>query len=511
MKVSEDLFKLIKSLSKNEKGYFKKVSTFHTIGEQNKYLALFNAIDKQKKYDENAIKKKFAGERFIKQLNVAKLYLYNSILKSTEQYVNSKGTQIRSYINQIEFLMDRGLYEQSNKLLHKAKQLAIKYEKNYELGLIEELEKRCLRFTGYAGKSEREILTLFGDTFQLIDKIKKTEQLHRLFVKMELNYKKGFPRTLNDWQPYEEIMNNPSMMEGEHIESYQASFYFYYIKANYYSVKKDAEKANYFTQERLKYLENRPHLINENVLSYGTALRNVGMTLVLMKRYSEVPPMVKKLKAITHKSEAVKKYICSFSMLVEMSLYTESGEFHKGKLLADQFIQNKTIAQGSNKDEIYLIYLSFTVYFGLGDYPKVIKCLNIILTNPNIDVRSGIYSFSKIFALIVYYEMQDEDAMAYAVKSTYRYLYEAKRLFMFESAILKFVKNKSKEMKDFENRVTAFKELRQEIEEIGKNEVEQRILKYFDFITWLDSKIENRPFAEMVREKASKVLSLPSS
>ena len=66
------LFELIHSLSKNEKRYFKLFAGFQ-MGEK-KYLLLFDAIAEQKEYDEQKIITKFKGERFLKQLPVAKNY-----------------------------------------------------------------------------------------------------------------------------------------------------------------------------------------------------------------------------------------------------------------------------------------------------------------------------------------------------------------------------------------------------------------------------------------------------
>ena len=43
----EDLFQLIKSLNRSEKGYFKKFVSTHAKGEAI-YLRLFDAIEKQK-------------------------------------------------------------------------------------------------------------------------------------------------------------------------------------------------------------------------------------------------------------------------------------------------------------------------------------------------------------------------------------------------------------------------------------------------------------------------------
>ncbi|MDQ3021512.1 MAG: hypothetical protein M3R36_13225 [Bacteroidota bacterium] len=83
MKVTDDLFQLIKSLTQSEKRFFKVYASLHHIkGDENKYFKLFNAIDKQKIYDEELIRKQFGNEKFLKQLFVVKNYLYHTILKS---------------------------------------------------------------------------------------------------------------------------------------------------------------------------------------------------------------------------------------------------------------------------------------------------------------------------------------------------------------------------------------------------------------------------------------------
>ena len=86
MKVSDDLFQLIKSMSKSEKGYFKKFASKHTIGEKNIYVKLFDAMDRIDEYNELLIKKKFAGEKFADKLYSTKNYLFNLILKALSSY-----------------------------------------------------------------------------------------------------------------------------------------------------------------------------------------------------------------------------------------------------------------------------------------------------------------------------------------------------------------------------------------------------------------------------------------
>lgn len=69
---SDDLFQLIRSLSKSEKRHFKlSVSPY---GGEKKYLLLFDAIDAQKDYDETELRERFRDEKFIRQFNVAKRF-----------------------------------------------------------------------------------------------------------------------------------------------------------------------------------------------------------------------------------------------------------------------------------------------------------------------------------------------------------------------------------------------------------------------------------------------------
>lgn len=85
-KASASLHRLIKSLTKPEKRYFKVFSSRHVIGDQNNYLVLFDAIDRQSEYDEAKLLKKFKNEPFVKRFSIAKSRLYNAILKSLDAY-----------------------------------------------------------------------------------------------------------------------------------------------------------------------------------------------------------------------------------------------------------------------------------------------------------------------------------------------------------------------------------------------------------------------------------------
>ena len=124
MKPSTELHDLIKSLTKSEKRFFKLHSSLQA-GDKN-YLRIFDSIDKQKVYDEEAIKKQFANERFIKHLPSEKNHLYKLILKALRSYhaESSISGTLKQEIKNIEILYQKALYVECNKLLHRAKRIA---------------------------------------------------------------------------------------------------------------------------------------------------------------------------------------------------------------------------------------------------------------------------------------------------------------------------------------------------------------------------------------------------
>lgn len=120
MKPSNELFDLIKSLTKSEKRFFKLHSALQS-GEKN-YLRIFDAIDKQKAYDEDAIKQQFARETFIRHFPSEKNHLYKLILKALRAYhaESSIGGLLKQHINNIEILFGKALYTEAGKILQRA-------------------------------------------------------------------------------------------------------------------------------------------------------------------------------------------------------------------------------------------------------------------------------------------------------------------------------------------------------------------------------------------------------
>jgi hypothetical protein len=48
--------------------------------------------------------------------------------------------------------------------------------------------------------------------------------------------------------------------------------------------------------------------------------------------------------------------------------------------------------------------------------------------------------------------------------------------------------------------------LKEDFESLSQIPSEKTMLQYFDFIAWLESKIDNKPFAELIRQRAKETV-----
>ena len=131
MKPSNELYKLIKSLTKSEKRFFKLSSALQS-GEKN-YLKIFDFIEKQGAYKEEDLKEFFQNETFVKHLPSEKNHLYRLILKSLRVYYSEQSASsiLKQELKNVEILYNKALYKECEKFVQRAKSLAVEHEEFY--------------------------------------------------------------------------------------------------------------------------------------------------------------------------------------------------------------------------------------------------------------------------------------------------------------------------------------------------------------------------------------------
>ena len=135
------LFDLVKAMSKPEKRQFKLYTSRLKSSQEAKYLELFEALDTARNYQEKNILKKTSITKA--QLPNVKSNLYSRLLESLSLSPQLKTTpiKIREQLNYATILYNKGLYQQSLKILDKAKRMAFELDEKMVGYEIVEFEK----------------------------------------------------------------------------------------------------------------------------------------------------------------------------------------------------------------------------------------------------------------------------------------------------------------------------------------------------------------------------------
>jgi hypothetical protein len=514
------LFELIKSMTMSEKRYFKLSASLHK-GETNN-MKLFDAIEEQSVYSEATLIEKLKGESFVKDLPVAKNALYNHILKILRDYNSSDSDrqQMRNLLTEAEIVKQKGLFDHYEALLIKAKKIAYKFEKFQVVAEIICLQKGLLFSRDPKKKQENSLEELIGEENIILSRYGKEVKFRNILCRIQDNYySNNIPRSEEEIQSFKALAGDDlefiiHMKTGEEDEqlSYTAKYECFSSKMLYYYAMGDEEQAYQSTLQLIAMMDRHANHPNLQIGSYILTYSNLGTFCMRLKKFDECHAAISKIRNMQVTSADLKGMIFKLSYEKELKMYVNSGHFQKGMDLIPEVEKGLKIHEKTITD-IYLfsIWASYSeLYFGNGNYTQAAQWLNKMLNHPGFkNSKIDFQCYARILSVVVQYEMGKQDLLEYSIRSTYRFLLMRKKLYKTEFAFLNFFKKKAPRLNSKKLQVEAFVELKAELEGIMKDPFEQQALDLFDFITWLESKITGRPFAEIVIEKSSRV-STPS-
>jgi hypothetical protein len=508
------LHQLIKSLSATEKGYIKKQSGVHVIGEQNKYIKLFDAIDKQKEYNEKDILKKFKDDPILNNFAVAKNYLFRFILKSLESYHSNVKSELRSSMNQVEILYNKNLPAIAKKMLLKAKSTAQEYELYEFMEEIIDWEIILLVEEATPENYLEMVNKYFNELYDSIEKKKTIIGYKHLYQKLRAKgLYTGFARNDEDVMAFQDIAAEAEKNEDTLLNTFNAKYYRNLMQANFLFMVNEQVQANGILQETVQLLDQNPHMVTIKPFTYLGILRNKAVNELSLLRYPDLFRTLGKMEEFIKKYGHLNRNYEVMTENLKLFVYIPTGQFDKALTIAekvDSLYKTLPVTKTLQKEKQLLHYAFAYIYIGLGDYRQANQHINILLNQSDFDLRSDLFCFAHILSLIVHYEMGNTELLEYRIRSTYRLLLRRNKLYNFERLILSFLKSAQRKPKHSPALLRDFHTLKTEIEEIVTNKVEQNALSLFDLISWLESKIENKSFMEIKQKKFESLMAFES-
>jgi hypothetical protein len=424
------LFLLIKAMNKSEKRYF-KLFCLNTKGGQN-YLRLFDAIVKQKKADNAALRAAFAGEPFARQLHVTKNYLYQLLLKSLRNYHADRSSyaQAHNLLHNIAVLFEKELYALCRKELIKLRKVAEAYE--YLPVLLE-----CCNW-------ERRLLLAEGKGIGPPLKALLAEEVRILSKAEELNGYWQLTISVFDYmQDDQERFLEQELIRQPGAQTLQASLYRAHVLYTYYTINSQAEKGIAVLDELIELLEAHPHRLQEDPAAYFTALNNrisayifLGQPDRAQQLVDDLYQRISKLKVDQDHKQTIRFRVRLFNMQLE--LRRDRQDWAAGMALMDS-IQQFLTEKGSLIPDQYLVqfwYQFAYIYLMGGELSEALKwCMHLMHNSPKAD-RIDLQAYARLMLLLIHFEMDNIIVLKYSIEACRRFLRKHNRQQDFERQLL---------------------------------------------------------------------------
>ncbi|MAP01323.1 MAG: hypothetical protein CMD01_00700 [Flavobacteriales bacterium] len=507
MKPSTELFNLIQSLSKSEKRFFKLSSSLQD-GEKN-YLKLFDAIEKQKEYDEQEIKELFKNEKFINHLPSEKNHLYKLILKSLRGYHsdNSISSILKQELKNIEILYKKALYKEGFKILKRSKKTAVNHEKFYYLFELISWEKLLIEEAYEQGEFNEDLDQLINEEITVIEKLRNLAEYHIIYSKINYIFRSGgFTRSDKERLQVDEIANNHLIKGKNTALSSRAASICYYIQGFCNATKRDFNTALSKFQRTKDILDNNPLIKNDLPWRYVRTIGNIINCHIEANNLVQAQELLNNLNDLKNqksfKSLDIKVKIFTIYNNAQLVIYEKQGDFQKGlKRINEMEIGISNFQYKLNKEQTIQFYYRISyLYFGAGLYKDALKWVNKILNDNEQILRQDIYSFAKLFNLILHYELNNYDLLDYIIKSTSRYLKKTEKNYQSEQVLIKYLKQLTRTNNESDKKAI-YMQAKEEFELLFSLKKEKIILQFIDVISWLTSKIENCSFETAVKSR----------
>ncbi|MFT5248098.1 MAG: tetratricopeptide (TPR) repeat protein, partial [Gammaproteobacteria bacterium] len=253
-------------------------------------------------------------------------------------------------------------------------------------------------------------------------------------------------------------------------------------------------------------LDSKPLVRDDLPKRYILTLSNLLRIQIDTGRINEALEMIQMMRKVSKKtafsSEDIALRVFKSTYLAEMRIYEKKGEYEKAISNIDIVVNGLDINEGRMNKEQELLFLNTisTVYFGAGRYKESLQWLNRVLNDNEPNLRQDLYSYARLFNLVVHFELGNYDLLEYIIKSTTRYLSKRERDHDLEVVILNYMKRlvRGTQNSDLHEIFVEFKE---ELSAQLSRQNDEIILDHFNFIIWIDSKLKGIPFDQATKEQ----------
>ena len=266
----DTLFLLIKSLSKAEKRYFHLYSNIQ--GGKKIYLSLFDLYENNESLE--AIQEIFYEKHPQGSLEMASKHLYKIIMECLLKLRESRDMQTAIYnaISRADVLFERELWESAFYELKKAKRLAVDFENDILLLLIQRTELKYLSIMEFEGVNERKLIAKqmkLQETMKHLRNINQHIQLYDI-MKYRIIYHENIRSERQKEMMNDLVLSELHLVANNTYKGFEPQKIHLLFQATYYLHAGNYKSAIRYYKELITLFDENKHLLLNPPVYYFT-------------------------------------------------------------------------------------------------------------------------------------------------------------------------------------------------------------------------------------------------
>lgn len=477
---STELHQIIHSLTAQEKKYFKQYSAQYADGKETGYILLFDAIAEQAEYDEEALKRKFAKEDFVKQLSVAKNYLTEKILDAlVNMYADSmENLQMERMIGRYEILLRKKLIDPAITFYEKAEKRAIE---NGNLTFLPHItrQKNILLFRSNKNYSQQEALKNSADMIRHAEVLLNFLQYEDLQLRFNLIITNPKFQTDEKLQrELDEIASHPLFEDAGRALSEKAWNYYSKVKLRYLHIKGRHNEAYAFSKSAVKYLQKNTKDSLEWHHNYYYQLLDLFQICSDTQRFDECKELLTELQKIASSKSPLQQNAAESFFNFNLKLAVDAGTTQQG---IDFWIAEQTYwSKFSERMEISVrncsLFYLLRLYFRAKMWKEAIEIYHEYIAQKTFN---AFIPQVRIYWLMIQYEIRNVELLPNQVRNIKAWFKKENMQSELEKLVLRFFE-KIPNARDKNETAQAFKKLETQLHKYSS----ESLLLETDLLDW---------------------------
>lgn|GEM_PF-4130388 len=438
------LHELVSNMSMAERSYFKRYAAKLGDGGAANYIQLFDAIAAQQQYNEALIRKKFAGQKFTKQLSVAKTYLYNTVIKALRNFYEEADVQsmLKNMLLELSILVDKGIYGQARKVIAKGLKLSTQFEMFNDKSEFLTVELYLLMNNYQQGLKGMGVDMVMEEHRKLNLQIQNLAGYEYLYQKQHRLNKAVYQlRDKKDLQEYDAIFSDPLLASPSYALSKRALYNFHFIRALHFSVTDSRNNFLLETKKLVAVCLSAPHFKEYDLRSTMNALNLLLEAAYFNGEWTVMHKALHQLKGLKVRSERDKiAQFIYYSRFALIYFDQQHNTKEKLKLISDArvaFIHYETKIPYHVRVSTMVTYCS--ALLEMGAYNDALDWVELYRQGKKDDVaRFDSQAMLLMMQLIAHYELGNHLLVKNIVPNIARFIKKAGQQSVFEKVMLSF-------------------------------------------------------------------------